>query len=219
MSDSNLELKQLALAVAEIKVDDRARSFAGYASVFGGVDAYGDSIVPGAYKSTLANRARPVRMRFNHTSPVIGKWTDLREDDRGLFVKGELTPGHSLAEDVYASLKHGAVDGLSIGYRVPPGGAEFKNGIRYLKRIDLVEISVVEEPADGAAVVADVKILADRTSPRVVEQALREQLGFSRRQAKRFMAEGFSGLAMSDAEEEMAEIAAALRQINSLLRS
>lgn len=219
MSDRNLELKQLALAVAEIKVDDRARSFAGYASVFGGVDAYGDSIVPGAYKSTLANRARPVRMRFNHTSPVIGKWTDLREDDRGLFVKGELTPGHSLAEDVYASLKHGAVDGLSIGYRVPPGGAEFKNGIRYLKQIELVEISVVEEPADGAALVSDVKILADRTSPRVVEQALREQLGFSRRQAKRFMAEGFSGLAMSDAEEEMAEIAAALQEINSLLRS
>ncbi|WP_020146891.1 HK97 family phage prohead protease [Thioalkalivibrio sp. ALJ15] len=206
--------KALSLSASELKFDDASRSFAGYASVFNGVDAYGDTILPGAYAHTLENRSRPIRMRWNHTGPVIGRWTVLREDEKGLWVEGQLTPGHSVAEDAYASLKHGAVDGLSIGYLIPPGGAEEKDGTRYLKSIELVEISVVEEPADAGALVANVKQV-DPTSPRELERGLRD-LGLSKREAKRLMAGGFS--ALSDEDEEAAEIAAALRELNNELR-
>lgn len=211
--------KRLSLASAELKADGGdARTFSGYASKWGGIDAYGDTIVKGAYADTLNGRDRPVLLKWNHTGPVVGRISELHEDDTGLFVRAALTPGHSVAEDVYASLKHGAVNGLSIGYRIPPGGAEVKDGIRYLKTIDLVEISVVEAPADLGATVADVKLFhTDLTSERTMEKALREQLGLSKRQAKRFMSEGMAGLAKSDAEEEAQEIAKALREFNSLL--
>jgi len=179
-----MEFKRLALDGAALKFDDsREGVFSGYASVFNGVDSYGDTIAPGAYKRTLKDRERPVRMRWNHFGPVIGKWTRLEEDDKGLYVEGELTPGHSVAQNVYASMKHGAIDGMSIGYR-PVKFEEHGNGRRTLKEIDLVEISVVEEPADLGARVGEVKhlieLIDEIKSFKEVESLLREAGGMSR---------------------------------------
>ena len=48
----------------------------------------------------------------------IGKWLSAEEDNHGLWVEGELTLGMGRANDTYAALKHGTLDGLSIGYRL-----------------------------------------------------------------------------------------------------
>src|SRR5690606_30148023 len=122
-------------------------------------------------------------MRWNHTGPVIGKWLKAEEDEHVLYVEGELTPGHSVASDVYALMKHGAVNGLSIGYRIPAGGSEKKGDVRLLKQIDLVEISVVESPADLNALIGDVKSAIERVdSLQEAEELLRNQ-GFTRSEA------------------------------------
>lgn len=202
MTDQTFEYKRVDISTTGLKFDDKTRTFSGYASVFGGVDSYGDSIVRGAYAKTLASRERPVRMRWDHRGPVIGRWTSMKEDATGLFVEGELTPGHSVAEDVYASMKHGSVDGLSIGYRVRD--FEQREGVRYLKDIELVEVSVVEEPADLGARVGEVKHTPDINSPSDVERALKGA-GLTRSQAKRLMAGGFKALRESDEEFEIAE--------------
>lgn len=154
----------------------------GYASVFGGVDYYGDTIKPGAYIKTLENRSRPVLMRWNHFGPVIGKWLEIKEDSIGLYVEGELTPGHTVASDAAASLKHGAVDGMSIGF-IPKDFNQ--NGvIRELTEIDLIEISIVEEPADNQARISSVKsALLECRSLKEVEGILREQFKFSQTEA------------------------------------
>lgn len=180
----DFERKLFGLCDVEVKFDpERKGVFSGYASKFGGVDSYGDTILPGAYKKSLKKRERPVRMRWNHWGPVIGKWLDIREDEKGLYVEGELTPGHSVAEDVYASLAHGAIDGMSIGYR-PVQTRELGDGKRELKEIDLVEISVVEEPADLGARVGDVKSIVDRfESLKEIETWLREAASFKREDA------------------------------------
>lgn len=182
-----METKKLALERCEIKARDDARVFSGYASVFNGVDSYGDTIAPGAYEKTLSERDRPIRMRWNHYGPVIGKYTRIEEDEKGLYVEGELTPGHSVASDVYASLKHGAIDGLSIGYYV----REFEKdeSARILKEIELIEVSVVEEPADGAALITDVKhadfleYIERAESLKEIERLLRDACGLSRKAA------------------------------------
>jgi len=176
-----MERKLLSLDLIEVKLaDDKPGTFEGYASMFGGVDSYGDTILPGAYKKTLRKRDRPIRMRWNHWGPVIGKWLDIAEDEKGLKVTGELTPGHSVAADVYASLKHGAIDGMSIGYR-PVQIRDLGDGRRELKEIELVEISVVEEPADLAARVGDIKSVLDgMTGLKDIEAWLREAHRFDR---------------------------------------
>ena len=174
-----METKRLNLEAIELKFVGEDMSFAGYASIFGGVDAYGDTIDPKAYDQTLEARTRPVRMRWNHYGPVIGKWTQMFVDSKGLFVQGQLTPGHSTAIDVYASLKHGAVDGMSIGYI--PRLVEEQSGIRLLKQIDLIEISVVEEPADLGAKIESVKTALDACrNIKEIENFLREVGGFSK---------------------------------------
>lgn len=179
-----METKQLALAQTEIKFIGPQMTFAGYASVFGGVDSYGDTIEKGAYTNTLKNRERPIRMRWNHYGDVIGKWTDIKQDEKGLYVEGELTPGHSKAQDVFALLKHGAIDGLSIGYRVK-ASTQLDNERRLLQDIELVEISVVEEPADINATISDVKSALEKAdSLKEVEALLRDVGRFSRVDAK-----------------------------------
>ncbi len=77
--------KHLLLSDVELKFDGEAGTFAGYASVFGGVDSYGDTIEKGAFSETLALHGAP-KMFFNHDwNMPIGKYT-AREDEKGLFV-------------------------------------------------------------------------------------------------------------------------------------
>ena len=182
-----MQHKLIDLDQIDVKFDDARRGFfSGYASKFGGVDAYGDTVFPGAYLNTLEMRKRPVQMRFNHFSGVIGKWLNIRETEEGLWVEGELTQGHSLAEDVYASMKHGAISGLSIGYR-PVKSFPNETGGLDLHEIDLVEISIVESPADLAAEIGDVKSAIDATkSYKELESILRES-GWSKSNATWFV--------------------------------
>ena len=202
-----------------VKFDDaRPGFFSGYASVFGLVDSYGDTIAPGAYSKTLQNRERPIQLRWNHYGGVVGKWLTLREDEKGLYVEGELTPGHSVAQDAYALMKHGAVNGLSIGYR--PIEAEQKDdGTRLLKQIDLVEISIVETPADAAALIGDVKSAIDgAVSLKEIEALLRDAGGFSRSDACALVAR-IKSMGQSDSAPEKKASFAQLLALNAAVAS
>lgn len=179
-----METKELSLQQTDVKMGAEGNlKFSGYASVFNGVDSYGDTIVPGAYKSTLAGRDRPVQLRWNHYGPVIGKFTDMYEDDKGLFVEGELTKGHSTAEDAAALLRHGAISGMSIGYAAKD--YEQDGVIRKLKDIELFEISLVESPADNNAHITSIKS-AEKLKD--IEAILRTK-GFSQKEATEIVAQ------------------------------
>ncbi len=143
--------KTINLTDVQLEIEDERGVFSGYASKWGGVDSYGDTIMPGAFKETLA-KAMP-KMFWNHQWDMpIGKWTIAKEDNIGLFVKGELTPELGQAEDVYSALKHGTIDGLSIGGFLKPGDyTETEAGRTIQKWSSLMEISPVVFPADNAA--------------------------------------------------------------------
>jgi HK97 family phage prohead protease len=198
-----MQTKCLNVGLTEVKFSNTdPNAFEGYASVFGGLDTYGDTIEKGAYEKTLMDRERPIQMRWNHFGPVIGKWTHMEEDEHGLLVKGELTPGHSVASDVTALLKHGAVNGLSIGYIVKD--SEERGGARVLKEIELIEISVVEEPADNAARVSSVKsAIQDATALKEIETILRDVGRFSKKDATALVSR-IKSMIQSDSEQDEA---------------
>lgn len=179
-----METKRLSLGETEVKLSDDSMTFTGYASVFGGVDSYGDTIDPSAFNKTIkrGKADRPIRMRWNHFGPVIGKWLSMSVDEKGLKVEGELTPGHSLSRDIHASMKHGAVDGLSIGYLPKKIEMLEKGARRLLKEVDLIEISIVEEPADKAARIDLKSALLAASSLKEIEALLRDG-GFSQNDA------------------------------------
>jgi len=202
--------KTLALADCEIKLDGASGTFAGYASVFGGVDSVGDTIMPGAYKRTLKQYGMP-KMFLQHDAYglPIGKWTNAVEDDKGLFVEGELTLGMSRADDTYAALKHGTLDGLSIGYILRANDyVAREDGGRDIKHVSkLVEVSVVTFPADAAARVdgASVKSAIDEIdSIREFERLLRDAGGFDASIAKVLLAKARDLFAQRDAGDDRA---------------
>ena len=182
-----MERKTLLLSDCQIKMDDGGEGrFSGYASVFGGVDSYGDTILKGAYEYSLKKNGKPKMFaQHDYYALPVGKWLVAKEDDHGLWVEGEFTPGMARAQETYAAVKHGTVDGLSIGYRLQDGDyEELDDGKRLIKRVtNLVEVSVVTFPADTAARVdlSSVKsALDDLETIRDFERFLRDAGGLSK---------------------------------------
>jgi HK97 family phage prohead protease len=134
-------------------------TFSGYASLFGETDLNRDRVMPGAFAKSLARRgAAGVRMLFQHDPATpIGVWTEVREDSRGLFVRGRLTTDVAKGREALALMRAGAIDGLSIGFRTVRGKTDAKTGVRSLVEIDLWEISVVTFPMLPTARVTMVK--------------------------------------------------------------
>lgn len=148
-----MEHKALAFADAQLKLEADDSTFVGYASTFGNVDGGGDTILKGAYKDTLKINGMP-KMFFNHDSYAvpIGKWLKAVEDDYGLLLTGEFTPGNTLAEQVKAALKHGTVDSMSIGYALKAGDFQETATGRTIKKVArLAETSIVTFPMDKFA--------------------------------------------------------------------
>lgn len=168
---------------AEIKaedIDDKG-AFKGYASTFGGKpDLGGDVVVSGAFKRTLSQGGLAgfgIAMLYQHQmDKPIGTWTVIQEDKKGLRVEGQLITKSFYGGESYELMKAGAIKGLSIGYRIPEGGSEYdeKKRIRYLKDIDLYEISPVTIPMNTRAQINQIKGILDAKTERELERALRD---------------------------------------------
>ena len=144
--------KTTPMASVLLKMTGDSGQFEGYASVFNVRDSQSDIILPGAYKSTLAQNGLP-KMFFDHKWDMpVGLYKDAAEDQTGLYVKGELTPGHSLASDVNAAMKHGSLDGLSVGGMVRKADYEVRGDVRFIKSwTNLMEVSPVAFPSNPDA--------------------------------------------------------------------
>jgi HK97 family phage prohead protease len=208
------ELKDVALELKELGEDG---VFEGYASVFDEIDSVNDVVLKGAFKKTLAEAAKKKRMPpmlwQHNTAEPIGKFTEMREDSRGLFVKGQLLVGSvARAKEAYNLLKEGVLTGLSIGYRTLD--SEFDKGLRKLKELDLLEVSLVTFPANDSARVALKKSLdaGDVPSERELEAVLRE-VGFSRQQAKGIIAKGYKALGQREVDESL------VKKLNELAKA
>jgi hypothetical protein len=140
--------KEVKFVGAALAVVDQTGVFEGYASLFDIVDLGRDMVARGAFVESLARRGlRGVKLLWQHNpAAVIGTWDDIREDSKGLRVRGRLDMAVARAREVYALMKSGAVDGLSIGFRTEKGRRDPITGIRKLERIDLWEVSVVTFP-------------------------------------------------------------------------
>ncbi|MCB5202824.1 HK97 family phage prohead protease [Neorhizobium sp. T786] len=166
-------------------------TFSGYASVFGEIDLGKDRIERGAFMNSLVERgARGVRMLYQHDpAEPIGAWTTIREDARGLYVEGVLSPGVGRAREVFSLMKSGALDGLSIGFRTVKARTDAKTGVRRVLEADLWEISVVTFPMLPSARVSDIK------HARFFRDRETELVRHMRRAAKTMLKPSFKGKA------------------------
>jgi len=131
----------------------QAGGFEGYASVFDMVDRGRDRVLKGAFARSIRQRGpRGIKLLWQHDpSEPIGVLDHIREDGRGLHVRGRLLLNLKRAGEAYALMRAGALDGLSIGYRTILSDREAKTGVRRLLDVDLWEVSLVTFPMQEAA--------------------------------------------------------------------
>ena len=148
MDELGLEVK-FAGGAPVLTTTDAGTVIEGYASLFGLADQGGEKVMPGAYAaslSKLAGRGDKVRMLWQH-DPMrpIGVWDEIREDARGLWVRGRLLSEVGQAREAAALVQAGAIDGLSIGYRTVRAERS-PEGHRLLTEVELWEVSLVTFP-------------------------------------------------------------------------
>ena len=153
----------------------------GYASLFVELDQGGDIVAAGAYQASLqalTARGSRVKMLWQHDpAQPIGVWDELREDARGLWVKGRILTEVAQGAEAMALVTAGAIEGLSIGYRTKRA-RKGENGGRILQEVELWEVSLVTFPMLPSA------RLAAKTSNEVDHslRALAAQLRFASQQ-------------------------------------
>lgn len=224
-STGALEVKFTAHDLAPDVTDDGV--FEGYASLFNRADTGKDIILPGAFRESLQSRgANGIKMLFQHDAhQPIGYWTEIKEDRRGLFVRGQLMMDVARAREVLALMRAGALDGLSIGFRTVKGARDHKSGLRRLAQVDLWEISIVTFPMHPEARIASVKsrpFLSALPTQRDFERWLTRDAGLTRREARAISCSGFKGLSAlrdaSDGETEDARLIERLQTATALIQ-
>lgn len=203
----------------KIKSVSDTGEFEGYGSVFGVKDSYSDIVVKGAFEKSLANWSEkgsmPAMLWQHKMDEPIGVYTEMKEDENGLYIKGRLLiDDDDLAKRAHAHMKAGSLSGLSIGYSLNEYDYDKEKDAFILKDIDLWEVSLVTFPANEEARISDVKTALKQGEvprPSTVEGCLRD-VGFTRSQAKAFMADGFK--ALRDADDDTQKALAALKAIS-----
>ena len=169
----------------------------GYAATFDREpDSYGDVIAKGAFARTLdewhakteSGLSIPLLYGHNTDDPHhnIGKVTEAREDEKGLFIRAEFDADNELAQYARKLAAEGRLYQFSFAYSIRDA-AEVQIDGHYayeLRDLDLFEVSLVQIPANQHAVVTSVKgvvaeVKAGRRNSKADEDELRRVLSLA----------------------------------------
>jgi len=148
-----LQYKEFLLTLSKKSLEDsEAGHFEGYLSVFNVVDKQKDIVGPGAWH--IARTPLPVIYRHNRDE-ILGEITEFKEDDVGLFVKGDLDLNVSRAREIHSLMKKKLVNYMSPGYITRQD--TFEGNARRILVGDVYECSLTPWPANEGAAITEVK--------------------------------------------------------------
>lgn len=174
-----------------------------YLTTFGNEDQVGDIIKAGALDEFIESfdpEQVKLPMLYNHdVASIIGEWKLLEVDDYGVKGTGILYTETTQGKDVQALLKRKAVASVSIGFRssdyekLPSGGRQFN-------KLELVETSIVLNPANKQA-----QVLSVKSEDGFIEvknlKAILKQAGLTRNEIDSLFQHGWKGLVNLRADE------------------
>lgn len=183
--------KSLTCAVTEFKYDEETGVFECYGNTKGNIDHAKDRTMDGAYQKSIeqhkANGTMPnMFWAHNPHELPVGKWLDMREDAKGLWMKGKLSKT-TMGSDIEILAKDGALDSFSIGYSVGEERWNAEKGCNDLLEIKIIETSWVNRPCNEESRLIGIKSMLDNNelpTKRDLEKMLREQ-GLSKKQAEK----------------------------------
>ncbi|CAH1662771.1 MULTISPECIES: HK97 family phage prohead protease [Hyphomicrobiales] len=155
------ETPDLLASEVRFAVDEAAGTLEGYAVVWDDhVPTFNETVRRGAFSRSLVEHGRagtrPVMLWAHNPREIVGVWTSVSEDERGLKVVGRLITETSRGAEARALLLAGGLSGLSIGFSVRKAERDTR-GVRVITDADLAEISLVAFPASPRARVVSVR--------------------------------------------------------------
>ncbi len=120
-----------------------------------------DQFVPGAFRDSIVDhlqRNRSVRL-LSHHDKIIGQFPidTVREDERGLFARGEINLDVQEGREIYSLVRQGAISDFSIGFSINENGSVTEGDLRTITKAKIWEGSLVDEPMNPHANVTDIK--------------------------------------------------------------
>jgi HK97 family phage prohead protease len=202
------EIKSFPFEVKATAEENNIFTFEGYASTFNNVDHGDDIVIRGAFSNSLAKNSQVPILWQHQMSEVIGVSVQLYEDDKGLFIKGNLPKDDTLVSGrIIPQMKVGSIKEMSIGF-FTKNYDRAKDGIRLLKEIDLFEVSLVTKAMNSQALVTGFKSFE---TLRDIEQTLKDN-GFSNTEAKTLISKIKEFSSKRDASEDNQRDADATKQ-------
>lgn len=202
------EIKSFPFEVKATAEENNIFTFEGYASTFNNVDHGDDIVIRGAFSNSLAKNSQVPILWQHQMSEVIGVSVQLYEDDKGLFIKGNLPKDDTLVSGrIIPQMKVGSIKEMSIGF-FTKNYDRAKDGIRLLKEIDLFEVSLVTKAMNSQALVTGFKSFE---TLRDIEQTLKDN-GFSNTGAKTLISKIKEFSSKRDASEDNQRDADATKQ-------
>lgn len=159
---------RISLSVPFFKVDEERRIVSGFATL-DNVDRHNDIVDADA--SIKAFETFRGNLREMHQPIAVGKVTNFREEQfydkqtgqsyRGVFVDTYVSKG---AQDTWEKVLDGTLAGFSIGGNITKVDQVQKGDdmVRVIKEYDLVELSLVDSPANQLANVFSIQKVDDR---------------------------------------------------------
>ena len=157
--NKEFQKRDISFVVSDISENGE---FEGYISTYYDVDSYGTYFLPGAWDKSIErfNSGEVIPVLWSHDrSKPIGKCTELRSDEKGLWAHGKLTMEDPQAKCAYAHMKDESVLGLSVGFEMDYDALEYNQELDAygIADADLMEYSVVVFPANPNAKITQVK--------------------------------------------------------------
>jgi len=196
----------------ELKAVDDAGNFEGYAAVFNNVDLGDDVILPGAFTRVKTTRSGKLKLALYHDLTRLVGLADFAQDDHGLLVKGKVNQAVSYAKDAYELMRAGILDSMSIGFNTLKADFEERAGrtVRIIKEAELWEASFVPFGMNPEA-----QVLSVKSDIRLFENALRDRMGLSQKEAAAVASLGYPAL-RRDGGSEATAIVEELKEISTL---
>jgi HK97 family phage prohead protease len=195
----------------ELKAVDDAGNFEGYAAVFNNIDLGDDVILPGAFTRVKTTRGGKLKLALYHDLTRLVGAADYTQDDYGLLLKGRVNLAVSYARDAYELMKAEILDSMSIGFNTIKADFEERAGrrVRIIKEAELWEGSFVPFGMNPAA-----QVLTVKSDIRLFENALRERMGLSQKEAAAVASLGYPAL-RRDGGSEATAIVEELKTLSS----
>lgn len=153
--------KFLEVGLSGFKMDNETGTFTCYGNVKGNIDHARDRTLDGAYMKSIERHMKNGTMpkmfwMHNPYELPVGKWIEMREDEKGLFLRGKLSDT-AMGRDIEVLAKDGALDSFSIGYIEVESRWNNEKQCNDLVELDIKEISWVTFACNEESLLQDIK--------------------------------------------------------------